>query len=219
MAGLDKFKLSNIFKFLNNSKKEKEISELKAVYKLAIETRNFEIQQLINRNNFFMLFQGVLLAALLSNQAPKPFVEFIVCAAGALVSWHQIKVAAGAKYWQEWWELRTSEIESDLKELLTEEDKNNKDFISLFDLKGEEKETQKKKVRDKLANKGGFLESLGNFLILKKYSVSRVPIWTGLTLMCTWFLAFLSTIDFTNILTIFQGVEMIKGITFVKVPE
>lgn len=230
VMGLNKFKLTNIFKFLNNSKKdkqsldlevnkEKQISELKAVYKLAIETRNFEIQQLINRNNFFMLFQGVLLAALLSNQAPKPFVEFIICAAGVLVSWHQIKVAAGAKYWQEWWELRTSEIESDLKELLTEEDKNNKDFISLFDLKGEEKENQKKKVRDKLASKGGIIEGLGNLLILKKYSVSRVPIWTGLTLMCTWFVAFLSTIDFSSILTVFESVDIIKGITFMDIPK
>ena len=33
---------------------ETKISELKAVYKLAIETRNFEITQLINRNNFFI---------------------------------------------------------------------------------------------------------------------------------------------------------------------
>jgi hypothetical protein len=50
-----------------------KLSELKAVYKLAIETRNFEIHQLINRNNFFMLFQGVLLAAVFNNQASKPF--------------------------------------------------------------------------------------------------------------------------------------------------
>ena len=49
----------------SNTPINENISELKAVYKLAIETRNFEIQQLINRNNFFMLFQGVLLAAVL----------------------------------------------------------------------------------------------------------------------------------------------------------
>ena len=81
---------------------EMKISELKAVYKLAIETRNFEITQLINRNNFFMLFQGVLLAAVFSNQAPKPIVEFIICFSGIFISGHQMKVAAGAKYWQEY---------------------------------------------------------------------------------------------------------------------
>ncbi len=41
-----------------NKDNAEKLSELKAVYKLAIETRNFEIHQLINRNNFFMLFQG-----------------------------------------------------------------------------------------------------------------------------------------------------------------
>ena len=34
---------------------EAKVSERKAVYKLAIETRNFDRTQLINRNNFFML--------------------------------------------------------------------------------------------------------------------------------------------------------------------
>ena len=97
-----------------NKDNAEKLPELKAVYKLAIETRNFEIHQLINRNNFFMLFQGVLLAAVFNNQASKPFVEFVICFAGIFISWHQIGVAAGAKYWQEWWELKTSEIEERL---------------------------------------------------------------------------------------------------------
>ncbi|XDU54621.1 hypothetical protein AB3540_13055 [Acinetobacter nosocomialis] len=73
---------------MTEDKKEtnEKYSELKAVYKLAIDTRNFEIHQLINRNNFFMLFQGVLLAAVFSNQASKPFVEFVICFAGIFIS-------------------------------------------------------------------------------------------------------------------------------------
>ena len=124
---------------------EMKISELKAVYKLAIETRNFEITQLINRNNFFMLFQGVLLAAVFSNQAPKPIVEFIICFSGIFISGHQMKVAAGAKYWQEWWELKTSEIEDELKKAI-----GNDSFIPLFSLNKDQMKAFRKKVITKI---------------------------------------------------------------------
>ena len=128
-----------------SSPKTEKLSELKAVYKLAIETRNFEIQQLINRNNFFMLFQGVLLAAVFSNQASKPFVEFVICLAGIFISWQQVGVAAGAKYWQEWWELKTSEIEKELKQTI-----DNESFISLFNLDHTQQDDQRSKVMSKI---------------------------------------------------------------------
>ena len=59
-------------------KKYSKLKSLQRVYEISIETRNFEISQLTNRNNYYMLFQGVLLAAALSNQASKPIVEFMV---------------------------------------------------------------------------------------------------------------------------------------------
>ena len=50
---------------LQNRFQSKELSEqerrLKRIYEVAIETRNFEIAQLVHRNNFFMIFQGVLI--------------------------------------------------------------------------------------------------------------------------------------------------------------
>lgn len=191
---------------------EAKISELKAVYKLAIETRNFEITQLINRNNFFMLFQGVLLAAVFSNQAPKPIVEFIICFSGIFISGHQIKVAAGAKYWQEWWELKTSEIEDKLKETIGKDN-----FIPLFSLeKGEETEKFKKKVRAKIEKpESKFLEIDFNNIIITKYSVSRVPVYTGFILMLTWIALFFSTLGW------FHGFDfssVIYGINFEKAP-
>lgn len=171
--------------------KDIKISELKAVYKLAIATRNFEIQQLINRNNFFMLFQGVLLAAVFNNQASKPYVEFIICFAGIFISWHQMQVAAGAKYWQEWWELKTSDIEQELKSSLGDDE-----FISLFYLNKKESESHRNEVIKKVEKTEGVIETFCNDIIKKKYSVSRVPIRTGLVLMLTWILLFLSTINF-----------------------
>lgn len=202
---------------MTEDKKEvnEKYSELKAVYKLAIDTRNFEIHQLINRNNFFMLFQGVLLAAVFSNQASKPFVEFVICFAGILISWHQIGVAAGAKYWQEWWELKTSEIEEQLKKAIGADN-----FISLFDLdhEGNHKE-QSNKVVDKINKHSGWIDSIINRLIIKKYSVSRVPIRSGLVLMATWIVLFANTLDWSYIATSIDLSQLIDGHFFEKTPS
>ena len=92
----------------SNQSSENFEKEIKAIYKLSIETRNFEINNLIQRNNFYMLFQGVLLASVFSSQASKPNVESLICLSGVFISWFQIKSSAGAKYWQEYWELKTS---------------------------------------------------------------------------------------------------------------
>lgn len=189
-----------------------KISELKAVYKLAIETRNFEITQLINRNNFFMLFQGVLLAAVFSNQAPKPIVEFIICLSGFFISSHQIKVAAGAKYWQEWWELKTSEIEDKLKDTIGKDG-----FIPLFGLNKEDENDMKifKKTVDNKIDKpeSKFLKIDFNEIIKRKYSVSRVPIYTGFVLMLTWLALLFSTLNWFHSLDISN---IIYGIYFEK---
>jgi hypothetical protein len=188
-----------------------KISELKAVYKLAIETRNFEITQLINRNNFFMLFQGVLLAAVFSNQAPKPIVEFIICFSGIIISGHQIKVAAGAKYWQEWWELKTSEIEDELKKSI-----GNDNFIPLFSLDNDETKSFREKVVAKIeSSQNKFLENDYNKIIKTKFSVSRVPIYTGFVLMLTWIALLFSTLGWFHS---FDFSDFIHGIQFEKAP-
>lgn len=198
-----------------NKDNAEKLSELKAVYKLAIETRNFEIHQLINRNNFFMLFQGVLLAAVFSNQASKPFVEFVICLAGMIISWHQIGVAAGAKYWQEWWELKTSEIEERLKGVIGSET-----FIPLFNLDDQEShKDQSEKVIAKINKHSGWIDSIINRLILKKYSVSRVPIRSGLVLMATWMILFLNTIDWSVLSASINFSQLLDGHFFAKTPS
>ena len=65
-----------------SSEVNSKLKALQRVYEISVNTRNFEITQLTNRNNYYMLFQGVLLAAVFSNQASKPLVEFLICLAG-----------------------------------------------------------------------------------------------------------------------------------------
>ncbi len=56
-------------------------------------------------------------------------------------------------------------------------------------------------------------------LILRKYSVSRVPIRSGLVLMITWIVLFLNTIDWSVISTSIDLSQLIDGHFFEKTPS
>ncbi len=81
-----------------------DLIAIKALFELTLELRNFEISQLVQRNNFFMIFQGVLLAGVVQSSHTKPVVSFLVCLAGLIVSISQTRMAAGAKFWQDYWQ-------------------------------------------------------------------------------------------------------------------
>ena len=173
----------------NGNNQSSELESLKSVYKICIETRNFEINQLLQRNNFFMLFQGVLLAAALQNQASKPYVEFIVCLAGVFVSIYQLQMASGAKYWQEWWESRVDHYEGKLRELMQSKPGQ---FFELFATPTSD---VYKEISGRL-NKSGRL-SLTNILILQSFSVGRAPIKVSLVLLVAWLLLLVHTLNFS----------------------
>lgn len=81
-------------------------------FDLDIRLREFEINQLTQRNNFFMIFQGVMIAGVVqSGGSAAPLISFLVCLTGMFISLLQIGMAGGAKYWQVRWEAstRTSE--------------------------------------------------------------------------------------------------------------
>lgn len=81
---------------------------------LDLHLREFEINQLTQRNNFFMIFQGVIIAGLAQSQGTAaPVINFGVALLGMATSMLQTGMAGGAKYWQSRWEAstRSSEIE------------------------------------------------------------------------------------------------------------
>ncbi|MGB7650960.1 MAG: hypothetical protein WBL62_07180 [Gallionella sp.] len=139
---------------------------------IALEMRKFEITQLAQRNNFFMIFQGVMLAGVIQSSHAIPVVSFLVCVAGVLISLFQIGMASGAKYWQEYWEAQLSQShpvlfhEDDCKYHSTVKGRLNKRGIS------------------------GFIEGL----IMRRYSVSRIPIYVGITFMVVWLFLVLCTL-------------------------
>ena len=181
---------------------------LKAVYKVCIETRNFEINQLIQRNNFFMLFQGVLLAAALQNQGSKPAVELIICLTGIFVSIYQLQMASGAKYWQEWWESRLEEYEQKLGE---HQGANDASFHDLFTASPDKVHSViSERLRRK--SKGKF----SNLLILQAYQVGRAPIKVSLVLTLAWLTLTFHCIDFSSIPL---PTGLVKGFTFAAQPK
>lgn len=165
-----------------------EFNRVKSLYKLAIEARNFEIQQLVQRNNFFMVFQGMLLAGLMqaSGGSPVPIVSFLVCGCGLSVSVLQTGMAAGAKFWQERWETEAEDKERKLLSMLSADGIDvEDDFWKLFSLPTS---ASRRIVFKKQKGFAGWLINL-------KFSVSRIPIYSGVVFSTFWFFLLVSTVQ------------------------
>lgn len=181
------------------------MTRLSAIYEIAIKTRNFEISQLVQRNNFFMIFQGVLLASVISSNNTVAFVHFMISLAGLLVAYFQTKMAAGAKYWQEYWETEVVIAESNLKNLY-ENNNSEFQFIPLFNKKSKIIKKQVSKQLGKSEHQNlprhlynSFIRDTFNSifstknLILSKPSVSKIPIHVGRSLIIIWILLLFSS--------------------------
>lgn len=147
-------------------------SSEKSDFEIALQMRQFEITQLVQRNNFFMIFQGVLLAGVIQSAHTIPVVSFLGCVAGFFISLFQVGMASGAKFWQEYWEAKLFEF----KPTLFHED----------DCK------YHNTVKMRLTKRGiaGVIECL----IMRRYSVSRIPIRVGIMFAVIWFLLVLCTL-------------------------
>lgn len=184
---------------------------LKKIYYIAVKTRNFEITQLVQRNNFFMIFQGVLLACIIYSSNTVPFVHTMICLAGFLVAFWQTKVAAGAKFWQEYWESEVVEAETQLGNFYKMKNIHAHLTLSFIPLFHKDLITIREQVIKQLSKskqqKQNIFSSIYNEittffntekLVLSKPSVSKIPIQVGRCLTCIWFLLFLSTISIGN---------------------
>lgn len=109
-----------------------EEKRLKKIYEIAVKTRNFEITQLVQRNNFFMIFQGVLIACIINSNNTVPVIHTIICFVGIIISFYQMQAASGAKFWQEYWETEVNKAERSLKKIY---ESDAKFFHQLFDKK------------------------------------------------------------------------------------
>lgn len=196
------------------------VGKLGGAFELALHQREFEIAQLTQRNNFFMIFQGVLMAGMVqSGGSAAPVVAFAVCLAGFLVSILQIGMAAGSKYWQVRWERAAKTTEIWLLESLKDEPRVSHFFTADQDGLKQSELTRLSVVNSTLARQADPLEiapkstteankddlALGspgwwhrfwNRVILMKFSVSRIPIYVGAVLAAFWLFLLTFTIAF-----------------------
>lgn len=183
-------------------------------FELDLRLREFEINQVTQRNNFFMIFQGVMIAGLVQSQGTAaPVITFAMAALGMTTSVLQIGMAGGAKYWQSRWEsaTRSSEIA-----IVLELMKANKLAVQTFTLDQTPlSEDERRTIAEwNAANPNDKIEDEGNFIrdrvladvkgsgkrrlrywldawvralaIAPKWSVSRIPIWIGAILLAFW---------------------------------
>ncbi|WP_295909653.1 hypothetical protein [uncultured Xanthomonas sp.] len=150
------------------------------LYLQCIEIRNFEISNLVTRNNFFMIFQGVLIAGVLqsSDKAP-PMVLLCASLCGLLVSTFQTMMASGAKFWQDAWEHHLDLSERRLQRVMVLSDPDRR-FYRLF-----ARDPEQTKSLLKLKRKCRGERSWTNFLV-QRFSVSKAPIYAGLAFMGFW---------------------------------
>lgn len=201
---------------VNNKSKVQEsddetLSRLKSIYQITIETRNLEIGQLLQRNNFFMIFQGVLFGCMIYSSNTVPFVQFCLTLIGSFTSYYQMKVAAGAKFWQEYWESEVVLAELQLKKFIKE--KKLAGFHPLFTKSMGKikyqvyKRLNNEKLDDNLINNQIKYDpkihrfnhfSHTNRIIINKPSVSKIPVRVARLFMIIWAILSISTIWYPN---------------------
>lgn len=160
---------------------------LKHLFRISLESRNFEITQLVQRNNFFMVFQGMIFMGLIQSAHTVPVVSFMICVVGLVSSIFQARMAAGAKFWQEYWEATLTRLEQELLLKIRDSTEERRFLYALFHNKQERYNTI---VREKI---GGRNTSFINKMIMERHSVSRIPIYVAIALGIIWFLLMLCT--------------------------
>lgn len=191
-----------------------DLAAWKAIYKLCLDLRNFEIQQLVQRNNFFMIFQGVLLAGVCQSAGQIPVVSFLICLVGVGTSLLQTAMAAGAKYWQVHWEINTQRSEKAMTKItqyhrvlrgqlnkrgvsidkdLESKLENRMLMVHLF-----EEDSNKEAIEKSLWDSRPYAHFTNRF-IMRKFSSSRIPIYAGIFLSIVWFLLMMCTVRFEGL--------------------
>lgn len=196
---------------------------------LDLHLREFEIAQLTQRNNFFMIFQGVLIAGLVQSQGTAaPLITFSMSMLGVVTAGLQIGMAGGAKYWQSRWEASTRSSEIALViELLKRKKQTVQTFTHDSSLLTKEEQAQIEDwnrehsgPEERITDDPDFIQSIvladirgsrkkrvrwiadwwvRKFAIAPKWSVSRIPIWIGVFILFFWVVIGLNTVRFQAI--------------------
>ncbi|MDP2681956.1 MAG: hypothetical protein Q8P28_03995 [Deltaproteobacteria bacterium] len=147
----------------------------KDIYKVALDTRNFEISLFWQRSNYFLVLNSALALGFFNLQ--KQEFAFLLAVFGLFVSFLWYRVNLGSKYWQSRWEHRLYILEKKVAP--------NLDFFAA-DWKTIQKDVEES-LTNSQSNKGCFRKWLDK-QVLNKPSVSYNMILLSLLFFIGWIL-------------------------------
>jgi hypothetical protein len=143
--------------------------EDKDIYKIALDTRNFEISLFWQRSNYFLVLNSALALGFFNLKEPKYSIFMAIL--GVVVSWLWFCVNLGSKFWQSRWEQRLSLIENKINSELKF---FSVDWDTIYD-----------DVAQSLAGNSP-LRRIKRWFVLKKPSVSNQMMWLSVCFMIGW---------------------------------
>jgi hypothetical protein len=165
------------------------------LYKIALDTRNLEINLFWQRCNYFLVLNSaVALGYIKVDEGP---LQWWVTVLGMIVCYLWHRVALGSKYWQERWEYCLAQLERELID--------SKKFSTRTTLFSTKWPDVRKEVETSLANSNHrIFERLIDKQVLTKPSVTQSMFYLVWVFLIGWFLLFIHhTIDFNYIASFF----------------
>jgi hypothetical protein len=166
--------------------------EPKDLFKLVLDTRNFEITNFWQRCNYFLVLNtGLAIAFFNLKDKMEAFGPF-VAALGVVVSWLWHRVALGSKFWQVHWEKKLTQVE-DAFVAAGVLDRSLRLFNQPTHLVQEEVRVALKAERHR-----GVLAQLVDLQIGGKPSVTLAMISLSLLFVAAWFGVLVATLPFAK---------------------
>ncbi|BAZ44834.1 hypothetical protein NIES4102_18510 [Chondrocystis sp. NIES-4102] len=154
-----------------------ESKELKLeLYKIAIETRNFEIKLFWQRSNYFLVLNTSIAVGAFTKVAEKSQIYFLLL--GIVVSFLWFLVNIGSKYWQVRWEYEVAKLEKEINQ-----------EIYLFSANKKATDNAVKEFLSGYRQQDSF-PSLCDSFILVKPSVSKIMICLSVIFVIFWSVSF-----------------------------
>lgn len=149
--------------------------ESKELYKIAIETRNFEIKLFWERSNYFLVLNAAIAVGTFSKISTDFRVPF--AALGIVISYLWVCVNIGSKYWQVRWEYEVAKLEKEISQ-----------EIYLFSA---DKKATDNAVKEFLSDHGKSRFGVYEYLVLEKPSVSKIMSCLSASFVIFWIATFL----------------------------
>ncbi len=144
--------------------------EAKELYKIAIETRNFEIKLFWQRSNYFLVLNTAIAVGTFSKISTDFRIPF--AALRIVISYLWVCVNLGSKYWQSRWENKVAQLEKEISQEI--------------DLFSADRKMTYFAVKQSLSDYGQSRLGVHDYLVLEKPSVSKMMSYLSASFVIFW---------------------------------